>query len=256
MITLRPAGERGHANYGWLDTHYTFSFNTYFDPRHMGFRTLRVINDDTVQPNRGFGTHPHKDMEIVTYVISGALTHRDSTGAGGTLHRGDVQHMSAGTGVRHSEFNDSQAEAVHLLQIWLLPERDGLPPRYDQKTFGDDEKRNRLRLIVSPDGEEGSLIASQDAKVYASLLEDGQSIEYLIAQGRHAWVQVAEGEIELNGLALKTGDGAAVSPDQHTEGPLEGAPREIQRTPGTPEESNLQLKGRGTRSEFLLFDLA
>jgi quercetin 2,3-dioxygenase len=233
MITLRPAEERGHANYGWLDTHHTFSFNTYFDPRHMGFRALRVINDDTIQPDSGFGKHPHKDLEIVTYVLNGALTHQDSTGGGGVLRRGDVQHMSAGTGVRHSEFNASKSDAVRLLQIWLLPKRDGLPPRYEQKTFDDGEKLNRLRILASPDGQEGSLIIGQDAKVYASLLDAGRSLEYLPSPGRNAWVQVAEGEIEVNGVTLKSGDGAAIS-----------------------GESNLKVQGRQGRSEFLLFDLA
>jgi redox-sensitive bicupin YhaK (pirin superfamily) len=198
-LALRPAAERGHANFGWLDSHHSFSFANYYDPRHMGFRDLRVINDDTVSPDGGFDTHGHRDMEIISYVVRGALAHRDTTGADGVLKRGDVQAMSAGTGVRHSEFNGSGKEDVRFLQIWVLPERDGLKPAYRQAHFSDEAKRNRLRLIVAPGGPEGSLHINQDVRVYASLLDAGASVSHKLAAGRGTWIQVVEGELAVNG---------------------------------------------------------
>ena len=232
MITVRKAQERGHANHGWLDSFHTFSFAGYYDPKHMGFGDLRVINDDVVQPKRGFATHSHEDMEIVTYVLEGALEHKDSLGTGSVIRPGDVQRMSAGTGVTHSEFNHSASELVHLLQIWILPERDGLQPSYEQKHFSEDERRGRLRLVASRDGREGSVRVHQDAELYATLLGDGDAVEHALAPGRRAWVQVARGEVELNGVRLEKGDGAAVS-----------------------GERSLRL-ARAKAAEVLLFDLA
>jgi redox-sensitive bicupin YhaK (pirin superfamily) len=214
MITIRPAKERGHANHGWLDTNFTFSFADYYDPKHMGFRSLRVINEDRVSAGSGFGTHPHNDMEIITYVLEGALSHQDSMGTGSTIVPGEVQHMSAGTGVLHSEYNHSKDEQLHLLQIWILPERRGITPRYDQKFFADAEKLNRLRLIASPDEAEGSVKLNQDAEIYATLLEPGKAVTHKLAAGRYAWIQVARGSVKLNGQVLNAGDGAAVSDEQ------------------------------------------
>lgn len=211
MITIRKAKERGHADHGWLDTYHTFSFDSYFDPEHMGFRQLRVINEDRVQAAKGFPTHPHRDMEIVTYILEGALEHRDSMGNGSVIRRGEVQRMTAGTGVTHSEYNPSQTEAVHLLQIWILPERRGLEPGYEQKNYSDDEKKGRFRLIASRDGREGSVTIHQDANVYATLLDRGQQITSELKPNRHAWIQVARGTATLNGHLLGPGDGAAVS---------------------------------------------
>ncbi len=211
MIKIRKAEGRGHFDFGWLDTYHTFSFGDYYDPSHMAFRSLRVINEDVVGPGRGFPTHGHRDMEIITYILKGALEHRDSMGSGSIIRRGDAQRMSAGTGVRHSESNPSKDDPVHLLQIWILPEREGQQPEYEEKKFADDVKRNRLRLIVSPDGDEGAVRIHQDAKIYASILDEGKSVNHKIATGRHAWLQVAGGAVELNGTALKHGDGAAVS---------------------------------------------
>jgi redox-sensitive bicupin YhaK (pirin superfamily) len=211
MITIRKAAERGHFDFGWLNTYHSFSFGDYYDPRNMGFRSLRVINEDVVEPGRGFPTHGHRDMEIVTYILQGALEHRDSMGTGSIIRRGDAQRMSAGTGVRHSEANPSTEESVHLLQIWILPEKEGMPPEYEEKKFADDEKRNKLRLIVSPEGSEGSVRIHQDAKIYAALLEPGAEVTHQPGAGRHAWLQVAAGEVTINGLGLKQGDGAAVS---------------------------------------------
>ena len=230
MLRLRRARDRGHFDHGWLDTNHTFSFADYHDPEHMGFRVLRVINEDVVAPGQGFGTHGHRDMEIVTYVLDGALEHRDSTGGGGVLRPGDVQRMSAGTGVMHSEFNHSQSEPVHFLQIWLLPERRGLAPSYEDKGFPSTEKRGRLRVIASADMRDGSLLLHQDASILASILE-GASVEHALAPGRHAWVQVARGEVAVNGQTLAAGDGAGIS-----------------------EETRLQFVATGA-SEFLLFDL-
>ncbi len=234
MITIRPSDERGHANHGWLDTYYTFSFSDYYDPKHMGFRDLRVINEDRVSAGKGFGMHPHRDMEILTYMIEGDLSHRDSTGRGATIKQNDVQRMSAGTGVMHSEVNQSKAP-VHLLQIWLLPEAEGLKPSYEDRTFTAEEKRNQLRLIASHDGREGSTTINQDASVYASLLDGGKSLGLALQRGRHAWVQVVRGELDVNGARLRKGDGAAIT-----------------------AESELRLtsaSGNG-QAEFLLFDLA
>lgn len=210
-IRVRRAAERGHALYDWLDTWHTFSFNTYYDPAQMGFRALRVINEDRVQPGEGFGMHGHRDMEIITYVLEGALEHRDSLGTGSVLRTGEFQHMSAGTGIRHSEFNPSSTEQVHFYQIWLLPDRKGLSPSYDQKTFPEDEKRRRLRLVASPDAQDGSLLIHQDARVYLSSLETAHEVRHELYPGRHAWLQVLRGSVELNGHSLQTSDGAAVS---------------------------------------------
>ena len=214
MLTVRPARERGHADHGWLDSHHTFSFADYYDPNQMGFRTLRVINEDRVAPGKGFGTHGHRDMEIISYVLDGALQHRDSLGTGSVLRPGDVQRMSAGTGVRHSEANPSTTDPVHLLQIWLTPARPGGTPGYEQKNFADEEKRGRLRLIASSDGRDGSVTVQQDAQLYAALLEPGQEAVYALPADRHAWVQVARGAIELNGHELAQGDGAAMSGEE------------------------------------------
>ena len=211
MINIRPAAERGHFNHGWLDTWHTFSFADYHDPEHMGFRALRVINDDRVAPGQGFGTHPHRDMEIVTYVLEGALQHKDSMGTGSVIRPGDVQRMSAGTGVTHSEFNASKTEPVHLLQIWLLPSARGLEPSYEQKTFSDGDKRGKLRLVASPDGREGSVTIHSDAVVYAGLFASGERAELPLSPKRHAWVHVAKGRARVNGQPLEAGDGAALS---------------------------------------------
>jgi len=230
-LALRPAAARGHAKFGWLDSHHTFSFANYHDPRHMGFRRLRVINDDTVSPDGGFDTHGHRDMEIISYVVRGALAHRDTTGGDGVLKRGDVQAMSAGTGVRHSEFNASGEEDVRFLQIWILPEQDGLPAAYRQAHFPDEAKRNQLRLIVAPGGPDGALGINQDVRVYASLLDDGASVSHKLAAGRGAWVQVVDGGIDVNGKMLTSGDGLAIE--------------DVER---------LDIAARG-KAEFLLFDL-
>jgi quercetin 2,3-dioxygenase len=211
MITRRVAQERGHAQHGWLESSHTFSFADYYDPRYMGFRVLRVINEDRVQPGKGFPTHSHRDMEIVSYVLEGALEHKDSLGTGAVIRPGDVQRMSAGTGVTHSEFNASHRDPVHFLQIWLLPERTGLPPSYEQRTFPDDEKQGRLRLVASRDGREGSVTLHQDVALYASLLPAGARVQHALAPGRHAWVHIARGALTLNDLPLATGDGAAVT---------------------------------------------
>ncbi len=210
MFTMRRAEERGHANYGWLNNYHTFSFGDYYDPRHVGFSHLRVINDDTVSPGGGFGTHGHKDMEIISYVLDGALEHKDSMGNGSVIRPGDVQRMSAGSGVTHSEFNASDSESVHFLQIWVLPEVDGLKPSYEQKAFSEDEKRGRLRLIGSRDGRDGSLVIHQDLDLYATLLSDGVRVSHKLAGGRKSWVQVAQGSAILNNEQLYPGDGVAI----------------------------------------------
>lgn len=231
MITLRRSHERGHADHGWLKSAHTFSFANYYDPEYMGFRVLRVINDDYVAPSAGFPTHGHKDMEIVTYVLSGALEHKDSMGNGSVIRPGDVQRMSAGTGVQHSEYNASSAEQVHLLQIWILPSRNGIRPGYEQKTFPESEKLGKLRLVASPDGADGSVTIHQDARIYASILDPGNSATHALAPGRHAWVHVASGELELNGKTLGSGDAAAVS-----------------------AEDSIRFTGK-EKTELLLFDL-
>jgi redox-sensitive bicupin YhaK (pirin superfamily) len=232
MIRVRKAAERGHFDHGWLDTYHTLSFSRYYDPRHMGFRALRVINEDWVQPGRGFGTHPHEDMEIVTYVLSGALAHKDSLGTGSTIRPGELQRMTAGTGITHSEFNPSQAEPVHLYQIWLLPEREGLEPSYEQKAFPEVERRNWLRLVASPDGSHGSLTIRQDARLYLATLDEGHEVSHDVPPGRHAWLQVLRGEVLLNGLPLSASDGASIT-----------------------DESALAIRADSS-SEVLLFDLA
>ncbi len=232
MITLRRANERGHANHGWLDTYHTFSFSSYRDPRHVHFRALRVMNEDFVQPGEGFGTHPHDNMEIVTYVLEGALEHKDSMGNGEVLRPGEFQRMSAGTGITHSEFNPSATEPVHLYQIWLFPEQKGIDPSYEQKRFAEEERHNQLRLVASRDAADGSLRIHQDAQIYLASLDDGKQVEHAIAPGRYAWLQVLRGGVALNGQELSTGDGAAVS-----------------------EEQRLEIIGRSA-AEVMLFDLA
>ncbi len=233
MVTVRPASERGHADHGWLNTYHTFSFDTYHDTRHMGFRSLRVINEDVVQPGRGFPTHGHRDMEIVTFVLAGALEHKDSMGNGSIIRPGDVQRMSAGTGVRHSEFNQSSSEPVHLLQIWILPNAQGLTPSYEQKRFEDQEQNGRLRLIAAPDGRDGAVTIHQDASLYAARLQHGVSMRHEFQPGRHGWVQVARGAVAVNGVDLRAGDGAAIS-----------------------GERAIDITGQdGAESEMLLFDL-
>lgn len=232
MITIRKSEERGHADHGWLDTYHTFSFAGYFDPRHMGFRTLRVINEDRVSAGQGFGTHPHRDMEIISYVLEGGLAHRDSMGNAGIIHPGEVQVMTAGKGITHSEFNHSESELTHFLQIWLLPDREGLEPRYDQRLFSEEEKRDRLKLIVSGDGRDGTLQINQDADVYASILSAGRDFHFSIIDGRGVWLHAIYGKLWVNGVSLKTGDAVAV------------------------EGEDSMLISADDDSEFLLFDLA
>ena len=210
-IAIRRAGERGHFNFGWLDTNHTFSFGSYQDPRFMGFRSLRVINEDRVTPGAGFPTHPHRDMEILTYVLEGALEHKDSMGNGSVIRPGDVQRMSAGTGVTHSEYNHSKADGVHFMQIWILPEGRDLEPGYEQKTFSEADKRGKLRLIASRDGRDGSVTVTQDVSLYASVLDAGEEVSIDVKGGRHAWVQVARGSVRVNGRQLEAGDGAATT---------------------------------------------
>lgn len=217
MLSVRPATERGHFDYGWLDTWHSFSFSDYYDPAHMGYSTLRVINEDRVTPGRGFGTHGHKDMEIMTYILSGALEHRDSMGNGSVIRPGDVQRMSAGTGVRHSEYNPSPDEPVHLLQIWLLPNRLGVAPGYAQRHFPEAARRGRLCLLMSPDGRDGSIDAHQDALVYATLLEAGERVGLDLGPGRRAYVQVARGGVRVNGQDLGAGDGARLRDEPRVE---------------------------------------
>jgi len=211
MIQIRRAADRGHADHGWLDTYHTFSFADYYDPEQMGFRSLRVINEDRVAPGQGFGMHGHRDMEIVTYVLAGALEHRDSLGNGEILRPGEFQRMTAGTGIRHSEFNPSADEPVHLYQIWLLPERNGLPPSYEQRAFANEERQNRLRVVASRDAREGSLTIQQDADIFLSTLAARSEVSHTLGPGRHAWLQVLRGGVDLNGQPLSTSDGAAVS---------------------------------------------
>ncbi len=210
MLDIRLNQDRGHANHGWLDTHYTFSFSDYHDPAHMGFRALRVINEDTIAPGRGFGAHPHQDMEILSYVLSGELGHKDSLGSGGVLKHGEVQFMSAGTGIRHSEANPSPHTAKHMLQIWLLPNNSGLDPKYEQKSFPIVSESNHLHLIASRDGREGSFLIRSDAEMYAAKLCAGTELEQKL-NGGNGWLQIASGSIALNGRQLHAGDGAAIS---------------------------------------------
>lgn len=230
MMKIRKAEERGQANYGWLDTHYTFSFANYHDPEHMGFRALRVINDDIVGPGGGFDTHPHRDMEIITYVLSGALQHKDSMGNGRVIRPGEFQYMAAGTGVLHSEFNPSPKEPVHLLQIWILPDKKGLKPQYAERTGGQ-LPGGRLNLVASKSGRDGSIAINQDSDLFLAKLGSGESVTHELRPARHAWVHVAEGEVTLNGQKLQAGDGVAIS-----------------------EESDLKLAAK-TPSQVLLFDL-
>jgi quercetin 2,3-dioxygenase len=211
MLTLRKAEERGHANHGWLDTYHSFSFADYYDPEHMGYGPLRVINDDRVHPGRGFGTHPHRDMEIITYILDGELAHKDSMGNGSVIRRGDVQRMSAGTGVLHSEFNASATTPVHLLQIWIEPERRGIAPGYEQKHYTDAEKRGRLLPIVSGDGADGSVTIHQDARVYAGIVGSGEAVRHALAADRKAYVHVATGVATVNGQRLNAGDAVKVA---------------------------------------------
>jgi hypothetical protein len=231
MINIRKSHERGTGRHGWLTTHHTFSFANYYDPKNMGFRSLRVINEDTVAPGQGFGAHSHDNMEIVSIVMQGALAHRDSTGGEGVLRRGEVQRMSAGSGVVHSEFNGSKSEPVHFFQIWVVPDETGIAPGYEQKLFPDDERRNRLRLVASPGAEEGALKIHQDARLYSSILEAGQRVEHRLEPGRGAWIQVASGSVEVNGKTLEQGDGAAIE-----------------------DESSVTIAATAN-AEFLLFDL-
>ncbi len=231
MIALRKSSERGHANHGWLDSFHSFSFADYHDPRHMGFSVLRVINEDRVAPGTGFPTHGHRDMEIVTYVLKGALEHKDSLGNGSTIHPGEVQRMSAGRGVRHSEFNPSDSEPVHLLQIWILPDRAGHAPGYEQKHFNPAELEGRLRLVASPNGHDGSVTIHQDARLYATRLDGAANVSHALAPGRRAYVQVARGAVTLNNVPLSAGDGAGI------------------------ENESLVALASGKDAEVLLFDL-
>lgn len=232
MFRVRRASERGHYDHGWLDTRHTFSFGEYDDPEHRGFRALRVINEDRVAPGQGFGMHGHRDMEIVTVVLSGALEHRDSLGNGEVLKPGEVQRMTAGTGIRHGEFNPSPVEASHFYQIWIFPERGGLPPSYDQRPFPEEGRRGRWQLVASPNAEDGALEIRQDARLLLANLEGGQSLSYDLAPGRHAWLQVARGGVTAGGHELSEGDGLAVS-----------------------AEDRLDISAPG-HAELLLFDLA
>jgi redox-sensitive bicupin YhaK (pirin superfamily) len=232
MIAIRKSSQRGQADHGWLDSRFTFSFADYFDPEHMQFRTLRVMNDDRIAGGGGFPTHPHKDMEIVTYVLEGALAHKDSMGNGSVIRPGDVQYMSAGTGVAHSEFNASDKDTVHMYQIWMLPDKKGYKPVYDQKHFDETEKSGTLRLVASPDGREGSVKIRQDNELYASVLAPRETVKHQLKPERHAYVQIARGSVTLNGQKLETGDGAAIS-----------------------AEKTLELRGVD-KAEVLLFDLA
>jgi len=232
MIAIRHAKERGVANFGWLDSRHTFSFGEYYDPAKMGFGPLRVINEDRVSPGQGFGTHGHKDMEIISYVLEGALEHKDSIGTGSVIRPGDVQVMSAGTGIRHSEFNHSKTEPVHFLQIWVMPDRQGIAPRYEQKTFPDAEKRGRLRLVGSSDGRDGSVVIYQDVELLASLLTAGEKVTHALASGRKSWIQVVRGAVALHGRDLAAGDGAAVA-----------------------NEPDLSITAKVDNTELLVFDL-
>ncbi|MGB3493447.1 MAG: pirin family protein [Elainellaceae cyanobacterium] len=233
MMTLRPANERGAANFGWLDSRHTFSFGNYYDPSHMGFSTLRVINEDKVLPSQGFSTHGHRDMEIVTYVLEGSLEHKDSIGNGSIIRPGDVQRMSAGTGILHSEYNASETDPVHLLQIWILPDTKGLEPSYEQVHISQEERRGNLRLIGSRDGREGSVTIHQDVSLYAASLGVGDEVQYDVAAGRSLWLQVAKGAVTLNGEALTAGDGMAIA-----------------------ESAHFTLVGQSDDVDILMFDLA
>ena len=231
MIKIRKAGDRGHFDHGWLNTYHTFSFADYYDPEQMGFGPLRVINEDRVKPGKGFGTHGHRDMEIISYVLEGALEHKDSMGNGSVIRPGDVQRMSAGTGVLHSEYNPSRDELVHFMQIWIMPEQRGLKPGYEQRTFAAEELHGRLRLIASGTGQDGSVLIHQNVRIYATTLSSGEEVAYSVPAGRQTWVQVARGSLLINGIHLEAGDGAAIS-----------------------GEETLRISGQD-RSEALIFDL-
>lgn len=232
MIKIRRADERGHANYGWLDTYHTFSFNTYHDERFMGFRSLRVINEDKVLAGQGFGTHGHRDMEIISYVVSGALAHKDSTGGEEILRPHEIQRMTAGTGIRHSEYNPQANEDVHFLQIWILPEKENLTPGYEQTLFSPESKKGKLKLVASRAGTDGSVKINQDVAMYASILDKTDEVSYELAENRYGWIQVIKGSLEINGEFLNASDGAAIS-----------------------DESLLKIKALEDETEFLLFDL-
>jgi redox-sensitive bicupin YhaK (pirin superfamily) len=232
MITIRKSEDRGHLNYGWLDTYHTFSFDQYYEAAHMHFRTLRVINEDRVAPGKGFPTHSHRDMEIITYILSGSLEHRDSMGNGSVIRPGDVQRMTAGSGVTHSEFNPSESEPVHLLQIWIMPKARNLGPGYEQKFFSEEDRQNKLRLIASPEGSEGSVKINQDAQVFASIVEPETKLTHNLKENRYAFLQVARGTVSVNDVELNQGDGAAIN-----------------------REDKLVISARD-RAELLLFDLA
>lgn len=231
MITIRRSNERGHANHGWLDTNFTFSFADYYDPEFMGFRDLRVINEDFIEPAQGFPKHGHRDMEIITYMISGELSHRDSMGNGETIHPNEVQRMTAGTGVLHSEYS-SPTDRTHLLQIWILPEKRNLQPGYEQKIFPREDKEGKLKLIASRGGDDDSIHINQDVRLFASVLKTGEQVKYELDGSRHAWIQLISGSLEVSGQKLEAGDGAAVS-----------------------DEKILEIKALADNSEFLLFDL-
>ena len=233
MITVRRSTDRGQTEIGWLDSHHTFSFADHYDPDFMGFRSLRVINDDTVAAGQGFGTHPHRDMEIISYVLEGALAHKDSLGTGSVIRPGDVQRMTAGTGVQHSEFNASKSEPVHFLQIWIVPEQRGIPAGYEQKSFKPEDLRGKLRLVAARDGRDGAVTLHADAALYTGVLEAGERAALELAKGRHAWVHVARGSVQLGDKTLVAGDGAALS-----------------------NEPRVELLGRAGGGEVLVFDLA
>jgi quercetin 2,3-dioxygenase len=233
MITIRSAQDRGIADFGWLHSQHTFSFGQYQDPQHMGFGNLRVINEDQVAPGKGFATHGHQDMEIISYVIDGALEHKDSLGTGSVIFPGDVQRMSAGTGIRHSEFNASQSEPVHFLQIWILPQQDGIAPGYEQKNFTDAEKLGQLRLVGSHNGRDGSITIHQDVNFYATILQNGETVSHDFAPGRVAWLQVARGEMKLNNYNLQAGDGVAID-----------------------QEAKISIAALAANTEVLLFDMS
>ncbi|TMH38034.1 MAG: pirin family protein [Betaproteobacteria bacterium] len=232
MLEIRKSADRGTASLGWLHSRHTFSFSDYYDPQYTGFGPLRVINEDQVSPGQGFGTHGHRDMEIISYVLEGALEHKDSIGTGSVIRPGDVQIMSAGTGIRHSEFNHSKTEPVHFLQIWIVPDRAGIAPRYDQKRFPDEEKRGRLRLVGSHDGGDGSIVIHQDVQLFATLLNEREQVTHALANGRRAWLQVVRGAVDANGQGLNAGDGVAVH-----------------------AEAALAVTARSHDAEILLFDL-
>lgn len=232
MLKLRRSDERGHADHGWLKSHHTFSFANYYDPKNMGFGPLRVINDDHIAAGRGFGTHGHRDMEIITYVLEGAVAHKDSMGNGSTIRPGDVQRMSAGRGVMHSEFNPQADQGTHLLQIWIEPDVTGIVPEYEEKRFDDAEKRGRLRVVASPDGEDGAVRIHQDARLYVGLFDGQETASFELKPGRRAWLHVARGSVTVNGQALDEGDAVAVQDEQAIE------------------------LSQGKAAEVLLFDLA